>query len=577
MILKKLLSGLDKKYVLYTVLTPAVMIGEVLMETFIPFVMAKIIDNGIAFKNLEYVLRFGSLMILMTLVSLACGTAGSRLSSVAAYGFGKTVRKRMFQKIQRFSFSQIDEFGTGSLVTRLTTDVTNLQNMYQNVIRSMVRSPFMLAGGTVMACFINSKLACLFIVTIPLLAAVLYLIASTAYPRFKVMFEKYDALNTVLQENFTAVRTVKSCVREDFEIEKFSKIAENLCSAQRRAEKIVIINGPVMQFVIYMCIAASLWFGGNLVLEGSMKTGELVSFITYVTQILMSLMMISMIFVGFILTRVSISRVLEILDLECGEQFSSGTVEVSGLKDNSVEFENVSFSYERKESNLVLSDINLKIPSGASVGIIGGTGSSKSTLVSLIPRLYEPLSGKIKIGGQDISKMRLEDVRGEVSIVLQKSVLFSGTILENLKWGNKNASLEEIEDACKKACAHDFIMSFPDGYSTELGQSGVNLSGGQKQRLCIARAFLKKSRILILDDSTSALDTATDACVRRLLKENFSEMTKIIISQRISSIQDADLIVVMDKGNISGTGTHQSLLAENKIYRELFESQMSRN
>jgi ATP-binding cassette subfamily B protein len=579
--LKKLTQGLPQKYVLFSVLTPLVMIGEVLMETFIPLIMSRIIDKGIAALDTSYVIRTGLLMVCCTLLSLTFGLAGGRFSSVAAYGFSKNLRSVLFRKVQDFSFSDSDYFGTGSLVTRLTTDVTNLQNMYQNVIRSMIRSPLMLIFGTLMACFINLKLAVIFFVSIPVLAFFLAFIAVKAYPRFKAMFIKYDQLNTVVQENLSAIRVVKAFVRGEYEEEKFNKTAAVMRDAQIKAEKIVVFNAPLMKFVIYMCIISALWFGGNMVLQSKMTPGELISFLTYVTQILMSLMMLSMIFVQFILSRASVARVMEVLERPSGEQnLTQNSSKVSAdthsiePEDYSVEFKNVFFSYDGTLQNAVLSNINIKIPSGSTAGIIGGIGSSKSTLVSLIPRLYEVSQGQVKLGGVDVSEYPYKKLRQLTGIVLQKNVLFSGTIEENIRWGRPDASMQEIEEVCKYAQAHDFIMSLPDGYQTVLGQGGVNLSGGQKQRLCLARALIKKPGVLILDDAASALDTATAAKIRTALRENFKDTTKIIISQRISSVQDADLIIVMDDGKISGQGTHSTLLSENKIYKEVYDSQL---
>lgn len=572
---KKLLSGLGIKYSLFTVLTPVAMIGEVLMETFIPFLMARIIDNGISGYDLNYVYRYGLIMLGATLFSLLCGTLGGRLSSVAALGFSKNLRSKLFRKVQGFSFSQSDVYGTPSLITRLTTDVTNMQNIYQNLIRSMVRSPLMLIGGTVMALRINSRLAAVFLITIPVIAVFLSIIAVTAYPRFAVMLKKYDTLNTIVQENLIAIRVVKAFVRGDFECRKFEDVAGQVRDAQRRAEKVVVLNAPVMQISIYMCICATLWFGGNMVITGSMKTGELISFLTYVTQILMSLMMLSMLFVGFVLTRASVSRVMEILDEKDLEKNSPENTLMP--QDGSVEFEHVWFSYSGSKEKAVLSDINLKIESGSSIGIIGGTGSSKSTLVSLIPRLYDCLEGQVKVGGRNVQDYSFDSLRKAVGVVMQKNLLFSGTIAENLRWGNETASDSQLEEALKSCDAWDFVMNFPEGLNTQLGQGGVNLSGGQKQRLCIARALLKNPLVLILDDSTSAVDTATDLRIRKSLRENLPGTTKIIISQRIASVQDADMIVVLDDGKINGTGTHDQLLENNSLYREVYQSQMSKN
>lgn len=572
---KKLLSGLGIKYSLFTVLTPVAMIGEVLMETFIPFLMARIIDNGISSYDLNYVYRYGLIMLGATLFSLLCGTLGGRLSSVAALGFSKNLRSKLFRKVQGFSFSQSDVYGTPSLITRLTTDVTNMQNIYQNLIRSMVRSPLMLIGGTVMALRINSRLAAVFLITIPVIAVFLSIIAVTAYPRFAVMLKKYDTLNTIVQENLIAIRVVKAFVRGDFECRKFEDVAGQVRDAQRRAEKVVVLNAPVMQISIYMCICATLWFGGNMVITGSMKTGELISFLTYVTQILMSLMMLSMLFVGFVLTRASVSRVMEILDEKDLEKNSPENTLMP--QDGSVEFEHVWFSYSGSKEKAVLSDINLKIESGSSIGIIGGTGSSKSTLVSLIPRLYDCLEGQVKVGGRNVQDYSFDSLRKAVGVVMQKNILFSGTIAENLRWGNETASDSQLEEALKSCDAWDFVMNFPEGLNTQLGQGGVNLSGGQKQRLCIARALLKNPLVLILDDSTSAVDTATDLRIRKSLRENLPGTTKLIISQRIASVQDADMIVVLDDGKINGTGTHDQLLENNSLYREVYQSQMSKN
>ena len=572
---KKLLSGLGIKYSLFTVLTPVAMIGEVLMETFIPFLMARIIDNGISSYDLNYVYRYGLIMLGATLFSLLCGTLGGRLSSVAALGFSKNLRSKLFRKVQGFSFSQSDVYGTPYLITRLTTDVTNMQNIYQNLIRSMVRSPLMLIGGTVMALRINSRLAAVFLITIPVIAVFLSIIAVTAYPRFAVMLKKYDTLNTIVQENLIAIRVVKAFVRGDFECRKFEDVAGQVRDAQRRAEKVVVLNAPVMQISIYMCICATLWFGGNMVITGSMKTGELISFLTYVTQILMSLMMLSMLFVGFVLTRASVSRVMEILDEKDLEKNSPENTLMP--QDGSVEFEHVWFSYSGSKEKAVLSDINLKIESGSSIGIIGGTGSSKSTLVSLIPRLYDCLEGQVKVGGRNVQDYSFDSLRKAVGVVMQKNLLFSGTIAENLRWGNETASDSQLEEALKSCDAWDFVMNFPEGLNTQLGQGGVNLSGGQKQRLCIARALLKNPLVLILDDSTSAVDTATDLRIRKSLRENLPGTTKLIISQRIASVQDADMIVVLDDGKINGTGTHDQLLENNSLYREVYQSQMSKN
>lgn len=579
-LLKKLTFGLEKKYRVFTVLSPVFMLGEVLMETTIPLVMAKIVDVGIGSKDLGYVVRFGLLMVLMSVFSLCCGAGCGRLSALAAFGFSKNLRGNLFRKVQSFSFSAMDSFGTGSLVTRLTTDVTNIQNLYQNLIRSAVRSPLMLIFGTFMSCFINIKLACIFFVVLPLLAFFLIMIATKSYPRFKNMLERYDKLNNTVQENLIAIRVVKSFVRGDFESKKFDDVADILRKTQVHAEKIVILNHPIMKLIVYSCIISALWFGGNMILSGEMTTGELISFLSYINQTLMSLMMLSMMFTQFMMSRASVSRISEILDAESEESVGAGNVEAHelGAEDfGAIRFENVYFSYIKDESNCVLSGINLSIPSGSTVGIIGGTGSSKTTLVSMIPRLYDVLKGRVTVGGKDVRDYDLQDLRRHIGFVLQKNTLFSGTISENLRWGNENATEEELREACVASDADSFISRFPDKYDTVVEQGGVNLSGGQKQRLCIARALVKKPQILILDDSTSAVDTATDLRIRTALKKNLSKTTKLIIAQRINSVQDADFIVVLDDGKISGIGTHEELLKSNKIYQEVYESQMSEN
>ncbi len=579
---RSLLSGLEHKYAAFSILSPFLMVGEVCMEMIIPMIMARIIDVGIAGHDVAYVVRMGLLMVCAALFSLTCGMSCGRVASVAAQGFSKNLRRKLFSQVQTFSFSNMDTFGTGSLVTRLTTDVTNLQNLYQNVIRGMVRSPLMLITGTVMACLLNLRLATIFFVTIPVLGAVLTIISVSAYPRFQLMFTRYDELNNTVQENLRAIRVVKTFVREGYENEKFDTVCDRLRDTQVQAEKIVILNAPLMQLSIYSCIIAVLWFGGNMIIHGSMLTGELISFITYITQILMSLMMLSMIFVQIILSRASMNRILEVLN-EVPEITSpdgtvfgyapEGSTSVSVVKDGSIDFNHVYFSYLHDKNNCVLTDIDVHIPSGATVGIIGGTGSSKSTLVQLLPRLYDALSGSVQVGGVDVKQYNLASLRDAVSMVLQKNVLFSGTIRDNLRWGDENASDEVLYAACRDACADEFVRSLPDGYDTMLGQGGVNLSGGQKQRLCIARALVKKPKILILDDSTSACDTATDAHIRAALKEALPGTTKLIIAQRIASVQDSDLIIVLNDGRIAGLGTHDALLASNEIYREVYASQ----
>lgn len=580
--ISKMMKGLERRFKVFSVLSPVTMIGEVVMETLIPLMMARIIDLGIYEKNLRYVVISGLIMILMALVSLACGFCGGRFSALASQGFSRNLRRNLFAKVQSFSFGNVDRFSTSSLVTRLTTDVTNVQNTYQMIIRMCIRAPFMLLSGLALSLVINRRLSLIFLIAIPFLVLVLSLLSSRAYPRFQKMLGQYDKLNNTVQENLIAVRVVKSFVREDFEKEKFESSADTLRRMQVRAEKLVIFIMPVMQIVIYMAIIAALWFGGRMVTFGGMKSGELISFLSYIGQVLMSLMMLSMVFIMLVLSRASISRIVEVLDeeAEIKNPPASDDCPQGGLtevKDASIDFENVSFSYLKDQNNLVLENINLHIDSGAVVGIIGGTGSSKSTLVSLIPRLYDCLDGTVKVGGLDVKKYNLHTLRDSVAMVLQKNVLFSGSVKDNLRWGNESASDKEMVEVCKAASCDDFISSLPDGYDSHIEQGGTNLSGGQKQRLCIARALLKNPKILILDDSTSALDTATDAKIRHALKSSLPESTKIIIAQRIASVQEADVIFVMDNGKINGFGSHEELLKNNEIYREVYESQQSEN
>ena len=573
--LKKLLTGLEKRYVFSSMMSPVVMIGEVMMEVIIPFVMAKIIDNGIGGNggdgDLQFVIRYGLLMIGLACISLICGVLGTFCSTYGAQGFACTLRKRLFTKIQGFSFSNIDKFSTASLVTRLTTDINMAQNVYRMLIQMCIRSPFMLIAGTIMAFRINPKMAILFVIAIPTIAIGILIISSIAHPRFEKMMKKFDGLNAAIQENLVGIRIVKAYVRGEYEEEKFRKAADDVRTAQVKAEKVIIFSMPLMTLVMYISMIAVMWFGGKMVVNGTMLSGELISFFTYVTQILSSLMMLGMVFVSLIMVKASNKRIIEVLDEV--PDIDNPANPVMTVKDGSVEFDNVSFSYNKKADNCVLKDINLKIKSGQVVGIIGGTGSSKTTLVSLLPRLYDVFSGSVKVGGTDVRDYDIAALRDSVAMVLQKNVLFSGTIMENLRWGNPDATPEQIKAACQAADADNFVTSFPDGYETMLGQGGVNVSGGQKQRLCIARALLKNPKILILDDSTSAVDTATETRIRTALRDIAPQTTKIIIAQRISSVKEADVIFVLDEGSLSGYGTHDELLAKNKIYREVFESQ----
>ncbi|MBC6713167.1 ABC transporter ATP-binding protein [Treponema sp. Marseille-Q3903] len=569
--IRKLVSGIERKYIRNSILSPLFMIGEVVMEVIIPFIMAKIIDLGIANRDLPFVAKYGILMIGLACFSLLCGMLGTVFSTTAAQGFGYNLRKRLYAKVQSFSFANIDKFSTASLVTRLTTDVNMAQNVYRMMIQMCVRSPFMLVAGTLMAFKINSGLAVIFLVAIPAIIIAVIVIATIAFPRFSRMMKKIDVMNGTIQENLIGIRVVKAYVRTNFEEDKFRKAADDVRTTQVKAEKVVIFMIPIMQLTMYLTMIAVLWFGGNQVIRGTMLSGELISFFTYVTQVLMSIMMLGMVFVSIVMVQASNRRIVEVLDEN--SDITNPISPVEKVLDGSIKFTNVNFSYNKKGDNCVLKDINLEIKSGQVVGIIGGTGSSKTTLVSLLPRLYDVYSGTVEIGGEDVRKYDLKVLRDSVAIVLQKNILFSGTIKDNLKWGNENATDEQIVQACKAADADCFISSFPDGYDTELGQGGVNVSGGQKQRLCIARALLKNPKILILDDSTSAVDTATEGRIHETLKELVPDTTKIVIAQRISSVKDADVIFVLDEGKISGYGTHDELIANNEIYREVYESQ----
>lgn len=576
--LKKLLIGLEKRFKVSAFVAPVLIMGEVLLEVLIPLIMARIIDVGITNHDVGFVVKYGLIMILAALASLGFGVSAGKYAAVASVGFARNIRRRLFYKIQDFSFGNVDKFSTSSLVTRLTTDVTNTQNTFQMIIRMCVRAPFMFVSAIIMSFYINSKMALIFIAAIPLIAIPAGIIMKKAFPRFQEMMKNYDSLNGAVQENLIGIRAVKAFVREKDEIKRFEIAANAVRTTQIKAEKLVILNMPIMQLVMYLSIIAILWFGGNFIIAGSMQMGELISFITYLTQILMSLMMISMIFVMLVISKASISRIVEVLDEEVDIKSPVDVkTDAEMVKDGSIRFKNVFFSYDNQESTAVLRNINMEIESGMTVGIVGGTGSSKTTLVQLIPRLYDSLSGDIEVGGVNVKDYNLDTLRNSVAMVLQKNVLFSGTIKDNLRWGNAGATDEEIFEACKAASAHDFISSFPNGYETELGQGGVNLSGGQKQRLCIARALLKQPKILILDDSTSAVDTATDASIRKSLSSTLENTTKIIIAQRISSIQDADVIYVLDEGEIVDFGKHEKLLETCEIYREVYESQLKGN
>lgn len=548
------------------------MIGEVGMEVLIPFVMAKIVDNGIRGNGgTAYTVKMGLLMVLMAFVSLGFGSMGAYLGAKASMGFSKNLRSKLFNKVQDFSFKNIDKFSTASLVTRLTTDVNMVQNSFLMLIKMGFRAPVMLIGALIMAVRVKPDLSMVFLVSVPILALSMVLIMTKAHPRFRIMLDRYDKMNSDVQENLIGIRAVKAFVREDYENKKFTNGADLVRRAQIAAEKIVILTQPIMQIAMYATIVAVLWFGGNMVADGSMQIGELSTFITYINQILGSLMMVSMIFMMLVISRASINRIVEVLDET--PDITDENASNRDVYDGSIEFKNVTFGYNDTAEEAVLKNISLKIDSGETIGIIGATGSAKTTLVSLIPRLYDVTEGEVLVGGANVKSYKLDKLRSAVSVVLQKNVLFSGTIKENLRWGDFNATDEQIVEACKAACADGFINDFPDGYDTDLGQGGVNVSGGQKQRLCIARALLKKPKIIILDDSTSAVDTATDASIRKAFREKLADTTTIIIAQRISSVKDADRIIVLEDGEIDGIGTHEELLASNAIYREVYDSQ----
>ncbi len=569
--IKKLLPCLGK-YKLQAVLAPLTVIIEVLLEITIPFLMAKIIDVGIKNMDVAYVAKIGGLMVLMAMASLLFGVLSGRFAAVAAAGMAKGIRKELFYKIQDFSFANIDKFSTASLVTRLTTDVTNTQTAFMMMIRVLVRAPIMLISATSMAISINRQLSMVFLIAIPLLGTAFGLIGAKAFPHFRKMLTKLDSMNSSIQENLIAIRVVKAFVRRDYENENFEEAATTLKDAQKKAEKLIILGMPMMMFTMNACMIAIVWFGGHFIIDGSMQAGEFFSYITYISQVLISLMMMTFVFVGIIMSRASVGRIIEVLDEQPDITDDRADRELS-VEDGAISFEKVCFSYAKKGDNLTLTDVDLKINPGETVGIIGGTGSAKTTLVQLIPRLYDVFSGRILVGGHDVRDYKIETLRNAVAMVLQKNVLFSGTIKANLKWGNENATDEEIEEACKAAAAHEFIMSFPNGYETDLGQGGVNVSGGQKQRLCIARALLKKPKVIILDDSTSAVDTATDSKIRKAFRENLKGTTTIIIAQRIASVSEADKIIVLNDGRVHAVGTHEELLAGNEIYREVYESQ----
>ena len=568
--LKKLAKCVGE-YKIYAIKTPIYVAFECVFDVIIPFLMAFLIDEGINKGDSGVIIKIGITLIICSILAMFCGVMSGRNAARASSGFAKNLRKKMYHNVQNYSFSNIDKFSPASIVTRHTTDVNNVQMAFQMMTRIAIRSPLMLIFSLIMAFVVNAKLSLIFLASIPFLAVGLYLIATKAHPIFERAIKTYDNLNTIVEENVRGIRVVKSYVTEEKEIKKFDNVSQEIYIQFSRASKLVSLNNPLMQFTVSMIIVLISWFGGKEIVLGELTTGEFTSMISYAMQILMSLMILSMVLVMIMISRASAERIVEILDEE--SDIINKENPVMEVKDGSIKFSNVNFSYVKDINKLCLKDVNIEIKSGETIGIIGGTGSSKTTFVQLIPRLFDVTTGKIEVGGIDVKEYDIETLRKEVAMVLQKNVLFSGTIKENLRWGNENATDSELEKACKLAQAHDFIMSFPDKYDTYIEQGGTNVSGGQKQRLCIARALLKKPKILILDDSTSAVDTKTDSLIRKAFSEEIPNTTKLIIAQRISSVQDADKIIVMDNGEINAFGTHEELLETNSIYKEVYESQ----
>ena len=568
---RKLLRSV-REYKRQSFLTPVLVALEVLMEVLIPLLMANIIDIGIMQGDMGYIVKTGVLLVVMAILALFFGAKAGQLAAIASAGYAKNLRHDIFYKIQDFSFGNIDHFSTSGLVTRLTTDITNVQMAYMFTIRMLARAPIMIVLSLIMTLTINVPIAIMMLISIPVLGGVLIFIAKKAHPHFIKVFDEYDILNNTVQENVNAARVVKAYVRADHENEKFGRISKIVFDLFTKAEKIVAWNSPVMQFTVYTVVIVMVLIGGEGIINQTMQTGELTSVIVYALQILMSLMMVSFVFVMIMIAEASTDRITEVLD-EVPEMEDEADA-VTEVKNGDIDFEHVNFSYSGKGGNLSLKDVNLHIKSGQIIGIIGGTGSAKSTLVQLIPRLYDVTEGSVKVGGVDVRKYNLKDLRDQVSMVLQKNVLFTGSIYENIRWGDENASDEEVQRVCRLAQADGFINEFPNKYDTMIVEGGNNVSGGQKQRLCIARALLKKPKILILDDSTSAVDTRTDALIRQAFREEIPDTTKIIIAQRISSVEDADVIIVMENGEINGIGTSEELLKTNEIYREVYESQV---
>ena len=560
-----------KEFRLVSILTPVCMIGEVICEMIIPILMGRIVDRGVLAGDVGFIMRTGALMIIVALMGLATGVMGGFFAARAGAGLARNLRKAMHDNIQTFSFSNIDHFSTSSLVTRLTTDVTNIQNAYMMILRMAMRAPSTMIVAMIMSFIISPRLASIYFIAVAFLALFMIFMMRTTTRYFKQVFERYDALNESVQENVSAIRVVKAYVREDYENSKFRRAAENIYEMFIRAEMRVVSISPVMMGVVYSCILLISWFGANMIVSDTLTTGNLMSLLTYCMNILMSLMMLSMIFIMVTMSEASARRISEVINEK--SSLTNPENPIMEVPDGSIRFEDVDFSYRPGSAEPVLKDIDLDIRSGESIGIIGGTGSAKSSLVNLVSRLYDVTQGRILVGGHDVREYDMDVLRRQVAVVLQKNVLFSGTIYENLRWGDENATDEECRHACELACASEFIEKMPEGYDTYIEQGGTNVSGGQKQRLCIARALLRKPRILILDDSTSAVDTATDAKIRRAFREEIPDTTRLIIAQRISSVQDCDRIIVMDNGRVSGFGTHEELLKSNLIYREVYESQ----
>ncbi len=561
-----------KQYTWQSIICPILMIGEVVLELMLPFYMSYIIDVGIPNGDRKYIIEIGLKMVLMAVGSLFCGATAARLASVASMGFGTNLRTAMYESIQNFSFSNIDKFSTASLVTRMTTDVTQIQNMYMMMLRIFFRAPLMFIIALTMSFKISKTVSNTFLVVIPIIIIFLVIFGPVAIKRFKKVFNMFDGLNASVQENLIAMRVVKAFVREDYEKKKFKKANDDLMEASVSAEKMMVMAQPLMMFLMYGTILTITYISSKLILKGNMEIGKFSTLTTYVMMILMSVIMIAMILVQYVMSRAAAARIAEVLEEKPDINDDDAMPDLK-VKDGSVEFRNVSFKYRADGKKNVIDGANFKINPGETVGVIGGTGSAKTTLVSLIPRLYDVTDGEVLVGGENVKKYKLFELREAVSMVLQKNVLFSGTIMDNLRWGDENATEQEVIDACKAAQAHDFVMSFPDGYNTDLGQGGVNVSGGQKQRLCIARALLKKPKILILDDSTSAVDTFTDSKIREAFRNDIPNTTKIIIAQRISSVEDADKIIVLDDGKITDIGSHAELMERSEIYREVYTSQ----